>query len=483
MPHRMKPAIAGIGGGRTRAFRADTRVGSRCALAQAILLALFALAGCTVGPNYRRPAVNAPPTYRNAEQPPERPSIAEEKWWALFQDPQLQHMIRTAIERNYDLRVAASRILQAQAQLGIARSQQFPTAGAEAGYTGQKIPAFTFITAELQGVFSWNIDFWGAYRRATEAARANLLASEWNRKLVLSTVVANVASAYFTLRELDLELDIAKKTLASRQQSLQLTQTLERGGAAGMLDVRQAEQLVETAAEAIPATEREISIEEDLISTLMGDNPHDIPRGLAITEQPLPPEVPAGLPSQLIERRPDIRAAEAQLMAANAEIGVARAQFFPTLPLTGAGGLASTNLAGLFGGAANAWSFGAVAAQPIFTGGRLRSNLRLTEAQQQQALLTYQQTIQQAFRQVSDALVSYSKFRDFREHQEKLTTAAGAAAGLSEMRYRGGAASYLEVLTNETNYFAAQLNLARARVNERLSLVQIYNALGGGWQQ
>lgn len=445
------------------------------------LAATLALAGCTVGPNYHRPAVDIPPAYRNTEVA--GASLADAKWWTVFQDAELQKLIRKALQQNYDLRIAASRILQAQAQVGIARSQQLPSASAAAGYTGEKIPGFAFVAAQLEGIFSWNIDFWGEYRRAAEAARANLLASEWNQKLVSSTIVADVASAYFTMRELDLELEIAKRTLSSRQESLQLTQTLERAGAAGLLDVRQAEQLVETAAGAVPETERQISVQEDLISTLAGDNPHAISRGLGITEQPLPVEVPAGVPSELLARRPDIRAAEAQLMASNANIGVARAQFFPSLPLTGAGGLESTRLANLFTGAANAWSFTAQVTQPIFTGGRLRSNLRLAEAQQQQALLTYQQTIQQAFRQVSDALISYNKYREFREHQEKLTAAAQSAAGLSEMRYRGGAASYLEVLTNETNYFNAELDLARARLNERLSLVQIYNALGGGWQQ
>jgi multidrug efflux system outer membrane protein len=409
--------------------------------------------------------------------------LGDEKWWAVFQDPELQKLIRTALQQNYDVRIAASRILQAQSELGITRSQQFPTVSAGAGVTGEKIPSFSFVAMQLVGIFSWNVDFWGEYRRATEAARANLLASEWNRKLVLTTVVANVASAYFALRELDLELDIAKRTLASRQQSLKLTQTLESGGAAGLLDVRQAEQLVQTAAESIPETERQIALQENLISTLLGENPRDIPRGLPLERQPLPAVVPAGLPSRLLERRPDIREAEEQLVAANAEIGVARAQFFPTLPLTGQGGLESTRLAGLFTSGSTAWTFSAPLVQPIFTAGRLRSNLRLAEAQHEQMLLTYQQTIQQAFRQVSDALISYDKYRQFREHQAQLTTAAESAAGLSDMRYRGGAASYLEVLTNQTNYFAAQLNLARASLNERLSLVQIYNALGGGWQQ
>jgi outer membrane protein, multidrug efflux system len=446
-----------------------------------VITAALALAGCTVGPNYRRPTVDVPASFRNADQLAAAPSLGAEKWFTVFQDTELQKLIRTALAQNYDVRIAASRILQAQAQLGITQSNQFPQVSLTAGGLGQKITVFGYAAFELQGALSWNVDFWGQYRRATEAARATMLASDWNQKEVLSTVVANVASAYFQLRELDLELLIAKNTLASRQESLQLTDTLERGGATSLLDVRQAEQLVETAAESIPETERQIAAMEDMLSTLLGENPHDIPRGLAITEQSVPGAVPAGLPSELLERRPDIRQAEQQLIAANAQIGVARAQFFPSLPLTGAGGAESSSLAGLFAG--SAWSFSAPVTQPIFTAGRLRSNLKLAEAQRQQALLTYQQTIQQAFRQVSDALIAFTKYRQFREHQGLLTTAAQGAAELSEIRYRAGAASYLEVLTNETNSFAAELNLARARLNERLALVQIYNALGGGWEQ
>jgi outer membrane protein, multidrug efflux system len=456
-------------------------------LKRAVIAAcVAAMTGCTVGPNYHRPAVDVPATFRNADQPSGATSagtasLGTEKWWTVFQDAELQKLIRTALDRNYDVRIAASRILQAQAQVGIMRSQEFPQVSGVAGYIGQKIPAFGFAAFELQGAFSWNIDFWGQYRRATEAARASLLASDWNRNLVLSTVVQDVATAYFQLRELDLELEIAKNTLGSRKESLQLTNTLESGGATSLLDVRQAEQLVETAAETIPDTERQIAMLEDMLSTLIGDNPHDIPRGLALTEQPVPETIPAGLPSELIERRPDIRQAEQQLIAANAQIGVARAQFFPSLPLTGSAGAESTSLASLFLG--SAWSFSAPITQPIFTAGKLRATLKLAEAQQQQALLSYQQTIQQAFRQVSDALISYTKSREFLEHQGLLTTAAQGAANLSELRYRGGAASYLEVLTNETNYFAAELNLARAGLNERLAVVQIYSALGGGWEQ
>jgi outer membrane protein, multidrug efflux system len=450
-----------------------------------LAVSLVLLAGCTVGPNYKRPSIQTPNQFYNA--PPgastaaDTASLGDEKWFTVFNDPELQKLIRTALTNNYDVQLAASRILQAQEQVGITRAQQLPNVGAGPSFNSQRLPSFSFTYFQLQALVSWNPDFWGRYRRATEAARAAEVATEWNRREVLSTVVANVAIAYFQMRDLDSELEISKQTLASRRESLALTETLLNGGATGLLDVRQAEQLVEEAAETIPDLERQLGIEEDLISTLLGDNPHAIMRGLPLTEQPTPPEVPAGIPSRVLERRPDIRAAEEQLAAATANIGVARAQLFPNLPLTGGAGIQSTNFASLFTGPGAAWNFSAPLTQPIFNAGALRSNVRLTEAEQQQALLTYKQTIQTAFRQVSDALISYAKYRDFREHQEKLTAAAEDAARLSDLRYRGGAASYLEVLTGQTNYFAAQLNLARARLSERLMLVQLYNALGGGW--
>jgi outer membrane protein, multidrug efflux system len=439
------------------------------------------LAACTVGPRYQRPPVTAPDNYRY-QTPAPATTLGGEKWWQVFQDEELQKLIRAALAQNYDVRVAATRILQAQAQVGIRRADQFPTINGSAGYSSQRLPGFGFNTIQLQGLLSWDIDFWGKYRRATEAARANLLAFDWNRQEVISTLVMNVAMAYFELRELDLELEIAQRTLTARRQSLQLTETLANGGAAALLDVRQAEQLVETAAETIPDTQRLIGQQEDLISILLGENPHDIPRGRKLVEQPLPLTIPAGLPSTLLERRPDIRQAEQQLIAANAEIGVARAAFFPSLPLTANGGVQSVNFANLFTPGAGAWTLTAPITQPLFNAGRLRSNLKLAEALEQQSVLTYQQTIQGAFRQVSDALIGFNKFREFREHQQLLTNSARDAARLSELRYSGGATSYLEVLTSETNAFSAELNLARAQLNERLSLVQIYNALGGGWQ-
>jgi outer membrane protein, multidrug efflux system len=457
-----------------------------------ILSSILLLAGCTVGPRYKRPATDVPGAYRgiapDVAAKADPASLADQKWWEVFQDQQLQQLIRTALQENYDVRIAAARILQAQAQLGITRSNQFPSVSAGAAISEQRTPQQSILPAATSGAgqltvsAAWELDFWGKFRSATEAARANLLASEWARQQVISTLVSNVASGYFQLRELDLELEISRQTLSSRQDSLKLTQLLADHGATSMLDVRQAEQLVFTAGEQVPDLERRIQQQENLISTLMGHNPDAIPRGLKLTEQPHLPQVPAGLPSALLQRRPDIRQTEEQLVAFNAQIGVARAQYFPQITLTGNGGSQSSSLTNLFSGPSGLWSFGAGLAQPIFTAGRLRSGVRLAEAQQQEALLTYRQTIQQAFRDVSDSLIAYQKDQEFRQQQQLLTNSAQDAAHLSDIRYKGGAASYLEVLTNQTNYFSAQLNLAQAQFNELNSLVQLYRSLGGGWQ-
>ncbi len=420
---------------------------------------------------------------------PAAESLGDQKWWEVFQDQQLQDLIRTALQHNYDVRIAATRILEAQAQVGITRADQLPTISGGVEAVNQRsartkfFPAFETSSNQVDLSLAWELDFWGKYRRATESARANLLATQWARQAVISTLVSDVAAAYFQLRELDLELEISRRTLASRRDSLQLTQTLASGGATSMLDVRQAEQLVFTAAEAIPDLERRIEQQENFLSILLGNNPGPITRGTKLTEQPHAPEIPAGLPSSLLERRPDIRQAEAQLIAANAQIGVAKAAYFPQITLTASGGYQSSALTSLFTGPAGLWNFGGSLVQPIFTGGRIRSNVKFTEARQQEAALIYQQTIQQAFRGVSDALVEYRKDREFGEQQEQLTFSAQDAARLSETRYRGGATSYLEVLTNETNYFDAELGLAQAQLNELLGLVRIYRNLGGGWQE
>jgi multidrug efflux system outer membrane protein len=481
-----------------------------------VVLAMTALVGCAVGPNYKRPSVNVPVTYRggtdaesaqaaNAEatnnndkqSEPAKPkqaaasaqSLGDEKWWDVFQDPQLQALIRTALKNNYDVRIAATRVLQAQAQLGITRADQLPSLSAGGNIASQQspklgpIPAYELTQGQVAASAAWNLDFWGKYRRATEAARANLLANEWAQKEVMATLVANLATSYFQLRELDLELEISKRTLGSRGDSLKLTQTLEQHGINSMLDVRQSEQLVYTAATEVPDFERQIAQQENAISILLGKNPGDVPRGLKLTEQPHAPEVPAGLPSSLLERRPDVREAEASLIAANAQIGVARAAYFPQISLTGSAGYESPALTNLFTGPAGVWNLAASLTQPIFEGGRLKSNVRLAQAQREQMLLAYQQTIQGSFRDVSNALVAYQKDREFRIQQEHLLDSAEDAARLSQVRFKAGTTDYLEVLTNETNSFTAELGLAQAQGNELVALVQLYQALGGGWQQ
>ncbi len=470
-----------------------------------VVVLLLGLAGCTVGPNYKRPSVDVPGAYRGVapdasdqaysqpqqaqQQQPTAQSLGDEKWWEVFQDPDLQGLIRTALKNNYDVRIAATRVLQAQAQLGITRADQFPTLTGGGNITSQQspkigpIPSYELTQGALVASASWNPDFWGRYRRATESARANLLANEWAQKAVISTLVANVAASYFTLRELDLELEISRRTYAHRKESLDLTSTLEQHGISSLLDVRQSEQLVYTAATEIPDLERQIAQQENAISILLGRNPGDIPRGLKLTEQPHSPEVPAGLPSALLERRPDIREAEQSLVAANAQIGVAKSAYFPQISLTGSAGYESPSLTNLFTGPAGLWNLAGSFTQPIFEAGRLKSGVRLTEAQRDQMLLTYQQTIQDAFRDVSNALVAYRKDREFRVQQQNLLTSAQEAAELSNQRFHAGTTDYLEVLTNETNAFSAELGLAQAQGNELIALVQLYQALGGGWQE
>lgn len=457
-----------------------------------ISISVLLLTSCTVGPKYKRPPVTVPDSYRGLapEAGPQTPaSLGDEKWWTVFDDPQLQALIRTALVQNYDARIAASRVLQAQAALGITRADQFPTITGGASTANERFPKTTitppFYTSpsEVNLSLAWELDFWGKYRRATEAARASLLATEWGQKAVMWSLVSNVASAYFQLLELDSQMEISRRTLASRRESLRLVEIRAGGGVTSLIDVRQSEQLVYTAAEQIPDLERRIEQEENLISILLGENPAPVVRGKRLEEQQVPPTVPAGLPSSLIERRPDIQSVEQQLVAANARIGVGKAAYFPQITLTAVAGYQSPALTDLFSGPAGLWSFGGQLLQPIFTGGRIRSNIRLTEAQKQELVLVYQQSIQQAFREVSDSLIAYRKNQEFREQQELLTNAAQDTTRLADVRYRGGAASYLEVLDSDTRYFDAELQLAQARLNERLALVQLYNALGGGWQQ
>lgn len=457
-----------------------------------IAIALLMLTGCTLGPKYKRPQVTVPDTYRGLAPdagPQTATSLGDEKWWTVYQDPQLQALIREALSQNYDVRIAATRVLQAQAVLGITRADQFPTVTGGVSTSNQRFPETTilpaFETSPIQVNLSlfWELDFWGKFRRATEAARATVLATEWGHKAVVSSLVSDVASAYFQLLELDAEMNISRRTLDSRKESLRLVEVRARGGATALLDVRQSELLVYTAAAAIPDLERRIEQQENLISILLGKNPAPVTRGKPLVENPILPVVPPGLPSSLLERRPDIQSSEQQLVAANARIGVARAAYFPQITLTAIGGYQSPAVTDLFTGPAGLWSFGGQLLQPIFTGGRIRSNVRLTEAQKQEAVLVYQQLIQQAFREVSDSLIAYRKNQEFRIQQELLTNSAQDAIRLANMRYQGGVTSYLEVLDIDTRYFDAQLGLAQAQLNERLALVQLFNALGGGWQQ
>jgi multidrug efflux system outer membrane protein len=456
------------------------------------IFALMLLTGCTVGPNYKRPPITAPDAYRGLAPdaaPQTTSSIADEKWWTVFDDQQLQALIRKAIVQNYDVRIAAARVLQAQAALGITRADQFPAVygGASAASTRfprTKLLAATNTSSNLVNLsLAWELDFWGKYRRATESARANLLATQWGQKAVIWSLVSNVASAYFQLLELDAEMEISRRTLASRNESLRLVEIRETGGTVSMLDVRQSQQLVYAATANIPSLERGLEQQENLISILLGENPEPITRGKTLVENHFPPTVPAGLPSPLLERRPDLQSAEQQLVAANAQIGVAKAAYFPDISLTALAGYASTALTNLFTGPAGFWTFGGQLTQPIFTAGKIGSNLRLAEAQQQEAVLFYQQSIQQAFREVSDSLVGYRKDQEYRAQQELLTAAAQDAVRLANLQYSGGVTSYLEVLDSDTRYFNAQIALAQAQLSERLAVVQLYNALGGGWQQ
>jgi multidrug efflux system outer membrane protein len=456
-----------------------------------VLLASILIGGCTVGPNYHRPVVQTPTAYRDLRESPQAQeqaaSFADLPWWQVFQDQQLQELIRTALKQNYDMQLATERINAERAQLSITRSQLFPQAQANGNFTGGKEQNFqsksNFLALTADAAFQ--LDLFGKLRRETEAARAQLLATEDAQRTVMLTLVSDVASDYFNLLRLDLELQITRDTAKSQQDSVKLTSFRLDHGVAIKLDVLQAQQVLDTANEQIPDLERQIGQEEDAISILIGDYPHGVPRGNPLVEQALPPEVPAGLPSALLERRPDIREAEQSLIAANAEIGVAKAEFFPQISLTGSGGGSfgrSSVFSSLMSSQTSIWSYGIQVSQPIFAGGAIRGNLHLAESQHEQALIAYKQAIQHAFGDVSDALIAYQKFHEVRIGQEQVVEDLEESVRLSTMRYQGGTTTYLEVLDGQRSLFAAQLTLAEARGNEYQSLVQLYRALGGGWQ-
>jgi len=464
----------------------------------ATAVAVITLAGCTVGPNYKRPQIAAPQNFRAPEPLPESQgaSLADLKWFEVFRDPQLDDLIKVALVQNYDLRDAVARMDQARANLGITRSNQYPqvSASGDLQFTrlsrdGQfPLPA-SFVPNQNRNwgeatlnLLSFQVDLWGQLRRATEASRANLLNADWNRKTVISTVVSQVATDYFQLLELDSELKISQTTLASRQESFKLTSDREVHGIATELDTRQAEQLVESAAESIPQLKQQIEQTEDQVSLLLGKNPGSVERARRITEEYLVPEVPAGLPSALLERRPDIRAAEQSMIAANANIGVAKAAYFPQITLTGSIGGQSSALAKLFSGPNAVYSFVPQVTQPIFTAGRIKNQVRLAEAQRRDAQIAYEKSTSTAFQEVSDALIAHQRTRESRVEQQKLVVALEVRKRLAYRRYEGGVDTQLNALDADRDLLSAELTLEQIRYGEIVSMVQLYNALGGGWQ-
>ena len=451
------------------------------------------LCGCNVGPKYTRPQVPAPPAYRGADDAPvtsdAQNSLGDQKWADVFHEPELQALIQKALTNNFDLRIAAQHVLEAEAQVRITRSQQFPQITVGGTGIGADLPnsisssiSSPITAGSLSVSASWTPDFWGLYRKQTDAARAQLLSQTWAQRAVRITLIQQVVTTYVQLRALDRQLEISKQTVKVRQDSVDLTRKLEQGGGAPLSDVRQAEELLYTATSQIPVLEQQIQQSENAMKLLLGEDPGPVAHTAPNVLVPVPENLPVGLPSQLLERRPDIQQAEAQLIAANAQVGVARAQFFPQLSISASAGTGGSTLGDLFNSSGKTiYGLGSLT-QPIFEGGKLRGQLQLSERQKEEMVLTYQKTIEGAFRDVSNALIAVNKARTEREEQVKLTAAAEDAARLAKVRYDGGATSYLEVLTTNYTLFTAQLNLVSAQQNEALTLVQLYSALGGGWQ-
>jgi len=437
--------------------------------------------------------VKTPDTFRGSDTLDQN-SIGDLKWFEVFKDEQLQQLVRTAMVQNYDLRLAGARINAARANLGLARSEQLPQFEAGTDLTTNRFSSNGQLAGSGQGgerrsfgsvlvnLLTFEVDVWGRLRNQTKAARAELRATEEDRKAVMTTVVGDVAGDYFNLLELDSQLDIAKRTLATRENSLRLIQARQQGGLATMLDVRQAEELVYQASQTIPDTERAIAQTENQISLLLGNNPGPITRGTPLAQQQELPAVPAGLPSSLLERRPDIKSAEENLVAQRALVSAAKAAYFPRISLTGLLGFQSNQLSSLFTGPSRAWTFVPQLTQPIFTGGRLKSNVKFARAQQEFALVSYQQTIQNAFREVSDALVQYRKVKEIRTQQELLVKTLQDRSRLAYLRYEGGVDTLLNALDADRDLFEAELNLTQTKRDELISVVQLYKALGGGWQ-
>jgi outer membrane protein, multidrug efflux system len=453
------------------------------------LALLLSLCGCKVGPNYKRPTLDVPGQYRgiapNLPQQPTGGPFGEMQWPAVYQDEALQALLKEALTNNYDIRIAASRIMQAQASLGVTRANQFPTVGGVASIQNiQSTPLFTgspwVDTLGLQ--MNYIVDFWGQYRRATEAARAVLLSTQYAKNVVQITLISQVAIAYFTLRQYDSQLKISEQTVTADKELLRLNTINFKGGEYSLSDVDQALLLVQQAEAEVISLNQLIPQTENALSILLGRNPGPITRGLELVEQPHLPDVPVGLPSALLERRPDVRESEETLVAANANVGVAKAAFFPQISLTGTFGASSTALTSFLQGPATFWTVGSQLAQPLYQGGRITSGYRLAWAQRDQAELQYKQTVLQAFGDVANSLVGYTQSRQFRMKIEEQTATYNESARLANVRFTGGYASFLEVLIVQQQYFTSELQLAQAWETEMQSYVQLYQALGGGWQ-
>jgi len=459
-----------------------------------LLLPAVLMAGCAVGSNYKRPQVAPPPEFRNAPAGAAgAASLADTKWSELFQDDVLKQLIATALKQNFDLEIASERVEEARARFRITGADQYPVLNAAGQMTATRTSlvganrlspnALTDTSyAQAGGALSWELDLWGQLRRMTESARAQYLATEEARRGVIVSLIAEVANNYFYLRERDLELEIARGTRDIAQHNLDLVKLRHDHGAATGLDVHQAEEFLYTATAQIASAQRDIGQAENALSLLIGEAPTDIPRGKAVDDFGLPPEVPAGLPSSLLERRPDIRQAEQNLIAANAQIGVAKSYYFPQISLTGFLGGQSRALTNLFTGPARFWTGTPSAVLPIFNAGAVKVGVKLTEAQKREMIAAYRKSIYNGFKEVSDALVAYSRTREQRLQQDQLVHALMETDRLSNLRYQGGLDSYLQVLDAERSLFQGRLVLAQLRLQELESFVGLYKALGGGWQ-
>ena len=454
-----------------------------------LLIALTLLSGCTIGPDYHRPSLDIPNAWRFDE--PQAKAAANGPWWEQFEDPGLNDLIAAALKENKDLLIATARIEEFMGRSRVTRAANFPQAGAKAsasrtqGSNRVNVPVplaydNPFKDYLLLSNASWEIDLWGKIRRANEAARATLLSTQEGQRTVILSLVCTVANTYIGLRNLDRELEIAEETLKSRENTLNLFKLRFDQGVISELELRQAQLEYETAQATVPAIQKLIGRQENLLSVLLGRNPGPIARGKAVDRLALPP-VPSGLPSDLLEQRPDIRQAEQNLIAANAQIGVAKAAWFPSISLTGAYGVESADLSDLFKGAAQTWSFGLPVTVPIFTAGAISGQVQAAEAVQQQALIQYRQVIQQAFREVNNALIDQSKTREQLQVQKQQVETATAYVRLARLKYDNGYASYLEVLDAERNMFSIQLAHARTQAALFQTLVDLYKAMGGGW--